>query len=431
MRSWLKWICVCIVFATLALQTGCWDRNELENLAFVLTMGVDRSIDNKIDVVMRIAVPGNIGGPTGKTGGESITQTTKPITITARTIPEAVSLAEATVERRVDFRHLRVLIFGEEIAKEGVLPYLDVLERFPQFRRSVYIWVAKEGPARNIFLTAEPVLEKSVSRYVDDVARGVVRYGYTRMPTLHDFLNEVDNHQLNAVLPLVGVNPIVSSEKKDGSVRPLPTDKYHQEIEGNVEPGGKTLRSLPRSGGNPSEFLGIAVMQEGRLIDKWSAWDARIYGLLRDSYRGGIWVFDTPNGKGPFSVIIRRAQQPKIDVTWEGDKPFIDIHLFLEGQLLSVLALEPYVSTDRITLLESQVVDSITAETSQLIERAQKEKIDPFYLARSIQMRSLTMQEFDSLDWKNRFSGASVTVHVDFKIRRPGLRIQPRSEESR
>ncbi|MTV50185.1 Ger(x)C family spore germination protein [Heliobacillus mobilis] len=431
MRLRFQKISLFFALLTLVLQTGCWDRNELENLAFVLTMGVDRSIDNQIDVIMRIAIPGNVAGPTGKTGGESISQTTKPITITARSIPEAVSLAEATVERRIDFRHLRVLIFGEEIAKEGILPHLDVLERFPQFRRSVYVWVAKEGPARNVFLTAEPVLEKSVSRYVDDVARGVIRYGYSRMPTLHDFLNEVDNRQSDAVLPIVGVNPIVSSEKKDSSIKPMPTDKYHQEIAGNTEPGGKTLRALPRSGGNPSEFLGIAVLQEGRLIDKWSGWDARIYGLLRDSYRGGIWVFNTPNGNETFSVIIRRARGPSITVTWDGDVPHIDIRLFLEGQLMNVQSQESYVSTEGIAILESQAINTITKEVDALIRRAQKEKTDPFYLARSIQTQSLTMQEFDNLDWKNRFSNASFTVQADFKIRRPGLRIQSRSDESR
>ncbi|MBM7865280.1 Ger(x)C family spore germination protein [Heliobacterium gestii] len=429
MRCWLQklgWMT--LIGAMLVLQTGCWDRNELETLAFVLTMGVDRSADNQIDVIMRIGVPGNIGAEAGKSQGESIGETSKPITVTARSIPEAISLAEATVERRIDFRHLRVIIFGEELAKEGIMPHLDVMERFRQFRRTVFVWVAKDGPARDVFLTAAPVLEKSVSRYVDGIARGVIRFGYSRMPTLHDFLSEVENEQSDSVLPLVGINPTVASEKKDGQVKVMPTEKYHGLMGGKEEPGGKTLEPLHRSGGNPSEFLGVAVMQEGRMIDKWSGWEARVYGLLRDTYRSGIWVFESPARPGTFAVQIRRAKEPALDVTWEGEKPHLNIHVFLEGELMAVPSLEQLVSPEGISIFEDQVVKVITKETDRLIKKAQKEKADPFYFARFIQMRTLTMQEFDRLDWKNRFSQATYEFHIEFEIRRPGLRIQPFSE---
>ncbi|MCW2279341.1 Ger(x)C family spore germination protein [Heliophilum fasciatum] len=413
------------------LLAGCWDRNELEQLAFVLTLGIDRSVDNQIDVMLRVAVPVGVeAGPGKKAGGGTVSGTTKVLTVTARSVPEAISLAEATIERQIDFRHLRIVVFGEQLAKEGLLPYLDVFERYHQFRRSTYIWIAKEGAARHIFLTTDPVLEKSVSRYAEDLARLVPQLSFFRMATLHEFINETDSPQVDAVLPIVAVNPIVEREKKENNNAPLPTDEYHQQLPENPEPGGKTLAPLYRSGGNPSEFLGVAVFHQGKLVDKWSGWETRDYSLLRDTYKRSIWVFPSPTGLGFFSLQLHRTRAPQITITDVNDVPHIDIALSLEGNLLGIQSLEPYVSSDKIADLEAYAAGQIQSQIAALIQKAQRQKVDPFYFVRFLRTKMLTMKELDELNWREHFAQATVTVAVDIKIRRPGLRIQPRERET-
>ncbi|MCW2279339.1 Ger(x)C family spore germination protein [Heliophilum fasciatum] len=415
----------CLAF----LLTGCWDRHELEQLAFVVTMVVDRSVGNQIDLSMRIAVPSGLqaSGDRG-TSKQGIAQTSQMITVTARSLPEAIALAEATVERALDFRHLRVVAFGEPLAREGLLPYLDTLERYRQFRRTIYIWVAKEGSGRRLFLENAPVLEKNSSAFIDDLARTATRIGYSRMPTLHEFLNETDHPHCDSVIALIGIAPLVESERKNQG-QPVPTEKYHQQLPPHPEPGGTTLAPLARSGGNPVEFLGVGLFQKGKMIDQWSGQETRLYNLLKDTYRIGLWNFDSPTAPGPISLQIRRVRPIKIGLTGSEKFPHMDIALSLEGEFVSLQSLEQYVSTERISAVESFVTAVLQEELLALIHKAQKAKADPFDLVRYLQRRMLTMQEFDALPWRERFAQATVTVSVDFKIRRTGLRIQPRLQK--
>ncbi|MBC9785196.1 Ger(x)C family spore germination protein [Heliobacterium chlorum] len=422
----IKFSAVVIILCAMICLTGCWDNREVETRAFVMTMGVDRSNDGNLDVIFRIAVPGNISQKGGQGAQDGIPEVTKPVTVTARSIAEAIGIASANVERRLDFRHLRLVVFGEKLAKEGLGPHLDVLVRTPQFRRTVYLWVAKEGQARDIFLDNVPLLEKSISRWVEGIERTVVDQGFSRIPTLHEFLIETESKNVSATLPIVGINQLVKSEKEGEKVVPVPTDKYHDKISPlTKEPPAKTTEDVPRSGGNPLEFLGIAILHSGKMVEKWSGWDARIFDLLRDRYRRGFWTFTDPSDPTKtFTVELNRSRPPHVSIEWNGDQPDIFIEVNLEGNIREIESYEPYVTTENIHLLEEEMEQKISQEIVNVVGKAQRKKVDPFYLARFVRTSIPTMQEYDNLDWEPRFSTARVSASANIMIRRPGLQIQ-------
>ncbi|WP_170291842.1 Ger(x)C family spore germination protein [Heliobacterium mobile] len=417
---------VYLILITMICLTGCWDNREVETRAFVMTMGVDRSKDGNLEVIFRIAVPGNISQRGGQGTPEGIREITKPITVTARSIAEAIAIAGAIVERSLDFRHLRLIVFGEKLAKEGVGPYFDVLARTPQFRRTVYIWVAKEGQARDIFLNNVPLLEKSISRWVEGIVRTVGEQGYSRIPTLHEFMTETEGKNVSATLPIVGINQVVQAEKEGEKVTPMPTDKYQEKTSPlTKEPPAKTTEDAPRSGGNPLEFLGIAIMHSGKMVEEWPGGDARIYDLIRDRYRRGFWTFTDPNEPTKtFTVELNRSRPPRVSIEWKGDRPDVFIEVSLEGNIREIVSYEPYVSTENIHILEEEMEKRISEEIVTVVGKAQRKKVDPFYLARFLRTSIPTMQEYDDLDWESRFSTARVSASANITIRRPGLQIQ-------
>src|SRR5690606_41119568 len=61
------------------LLTGCWDRQEINDVAFVLGKAIDREKDGyRVSVV--IPLPGNMGGPSGGSGSGG----KKPYTVQSR-----------------------------------------------------------------------------------------------------------------------------------------------------------------------------------------------------------------------------------------------------------------------------------------------------------------------------------------------------------
>ncbi|KAB2953369.1 Ger(x)C family spore germination protein [Heliorestis acidaminivorans] len=410
------------------LNTGCWDRRELESLAFVLTLGIDQSaIDNQYDFTFRIAVPGNLDPRGGKgTSAEEMPDTSKVVTVTARSLPEAISLLRTSIERSLDFRHLRVVIFGEELAyKEGLLFHIDHLERDPHFRRTIYVWINKFGTARDVFLINMPVLEAFVTRYIEGTNESIRETGYARPIILHDLVAETEEHHVDTVIPLICINPIIEEEKKDGKIVPMPTEKYRESVKDII--GGEQMEHINRSGGNPLEIIGLAVIQEGKMIEQISGWESRVYSLLRDSYRYGTWTFEDPEVENKtFAVELYRSRPPRVEIDWQKEDPVtIDITFFLEGNVRDIQSLEKYISPETYPLLEGVVTKVIAEQTIELISKMQELETDPFYLARFIRTQMLYKQEYIALDWKKRFAQAEVNVTVDFNLRRPGLVIQP------
>ncbi|MTV48538.1 Ger(x)C family spore germination protein [Heliobacillus mobilis] len=424
----MRTISLCLISLLLILVTsGCSSGRELERTAFVLTMGIDKGVNGNLDLIFRVAIPRSMDI---RAGGETSTlqETTKIITVNARSISEGISLASTNVERKLDFRHLRTVLFGEELARDELLYHqLDALERNPEFRRTTYLLLT-EGPAREVFLSTRPVLERSVARYIDGIMQNMREQGFGTPVTLHEFVTAMETYHLDPVLPMVKNNPMVQSEKVDSKVKPMPEVKYKRREAGKTEPGGKTTESLPRSGGNPSEFIGLGIFHQGKLIDKWSGWETNSYNLLRDTYQRSMWTFDDPSGHFVYSMELERARSPEANIDWEGGTPHIAIQLSLDGDLRSVQSLEPYVDSQGIALLENHAATLIEKEVRRLIAKAQEKKIDPFFLSRFVRMHMATIQDLEDLNWRDEFSRAQVDVHVSVKIRRPGLRIQPSKE---
>ena len=65
--------------------TGCYDRFELDNLAYVIAIGVDPGENGNVNITYQIAVPLKITGENSETGKETYTTyTVIPITQTKK-----------------------------------------------------------------------------------------------------------------------------------------------------------------------------------------------------------------------------------------------------------------------------------------------------------------------------------------------------------
>lgn len=119
------------------LLAGCWDRVELEDQAYIVQLGLDRGQPGQLLVTAQIALvqsagPGILGPvkppePSGAAGCHAMATV-------AGTVTQALYLLNAGMSRRLDFRHLRNVVIGEGLAREGVEPVIMELSRNPLSR---------------------------------------------------------------------------------------------------------------------------------------------------------------------------------------------------------------------------------------------------------------------------------------------------------
>ena len=95
---------------------GCWDQQEITELAAITGLGLDPgSRPDTIQVTVQISPP-SPAGDTGGVGGPLL----RTITVEATSLGEAMVLLQSRTRREPFLQHLGYIVFGEELAKTGI-----------------------------------------------------------------------------------------------------------------------------------------------------------------------------------------------------------------------------------------------------------------------------------------------------------------------
>jgi len=192
----LKWLhcAVCLL-----LLTGCWDRVEINDLAFVTATGVDKEEENKFRVSCQIPLPGAMGGA-GSSGGGGGTAGAQPFYVdsgTGRNIKEANDNLQLRMSRNLYFAHRRVIVFGKELAKSGFKKSLDVILVQPQSRISTFVLIS-ENDALGV-LDSSPHLEQLPAEAIRELTKNSLNI------TVKEVLQDIDRPGKDPLVPIVEV----------------------------------------------------------------------------------------------------------------------------------------------------------------------------------------------------------------------------------
>ena len=153
----------------------------------------------------------------GEGGGraESV-QNGESIVSEGNTVFDAIRKLSAYSDRKLNTGHTEFILFGESLARKGILPYLDLLSRHPEFRYNAKLYVVKGD-------TANSLVEKaSTSKYFvgDRLARieeNISRTSISSLVTLNKALLIFDKKHMDTFIPYVEPVPTKASGEKPGT----------------------------------------------------------------------------------------------------------------------------------------------------------------------------------------------------------------------
>lgn len=180
-----KIACVLVIVFSL-LQTGCWDAREIDELAFVLSIGLDKA-DNGFKVTAQIASPDTYS----KTPSGSGSQKTKPywiVSSTGKTIFEAIRNMSSISSRRIFWSHIKVIVISEQMARGNTLEIFDFFSRNPEIRLRALVAVTPDEAGKIIDIV--PETEKDPSLYLEKIIENRSLNGKSYMIMLKDFLED-------------------------------------------------------------------------------------------------------------------------------------------------------------------------------------------------------------------------------------------------
>lgn len=408
------------------LAAGCWDRQELENTAWVLAMGIDPAEEDHFVFTFRVAVPRLLpGGGAGGAGDEA--GRTFTTAILARTGFEALDLFNTYISRRISLRHLRAIIVSEEVARAGQLEGLvDALIRFREYRRTVFLLVAR-GPAAPILEAADPLLAFNISTFLDNLHGQRAFHGLAASGLLHDFVLSAESPAEAPVQPLLalGRQPggLVPGEPGQDKPQPSGTDLQRLRPRGTAVLAGEAQRA----GGASYELMGAAVFSGYRMVGTLNGDETRLLSMLRGTFRRTFVAVPDPLAPGRWvTVELRMERGPRVSVRRDGDRTAIDVQMALDAGLVSVRSQVDYFRGDNLRLLEAAVADRLRQEGQALIRRSQEEfGADIFRFGDAVRATFLRSRDWEAFDWPDKFPQADVRLAVEVAIRRQGFLREP------
>ncbi|WDL97458.1 Ger(x)C family spore germination protein [Alicyclobacillus sp. ALC3] len=419
-----------ILFSSL-LTTGCYDRMELEQQAFVVALGIDQAPNNMVDCSFLIALPISPSG-----GGQSGTEpkaASGPITFRARSLVEAMQMANSSVERSLNLSHLGLVVFGADVAKAGLSAQLYPMVRFREFRRTMLLAVS-QGSAKDILSQNKPVLDRSTSRWADDIIEIGRRSGVVPVVTLHDYLRSREENLANPLLPLCAVNQSVQSSQSRGGasasgssggssssgVSGASGSSGTSEGIGGAAPGN--AGTVARAGGNPVEWAGATVFRDDKMIDQLTGRQVMDVTLLQGRLAQARFTFSDPTSPArTVTLRMKRAGSPRYDIQL-GRQPIVRVDLPLEADLISTQASVNYANQSSQMKLEQRIEQRLSTELSGVLKHlCQDDGVDVIPISDYIRGRFATDAALQNYPWATQLRRSQISVEAQVQVRRFGI----------
>lgn len=374
----------------LLLLTGCWDRKELGEVSLVTGIAIDKGDKAKYKFTVESLNATALNPKTRGTGAPAIV-----FTLQGDDISELADKMNIGLSRHAIFSHMRTVVIGKEIAKEGMFELFDYMERSRQIRNDFNVLVADGVPAHEVLQITYPI---------------------QKVPTLKI------NRQLKTLVEDWGGDPDI---------------RMRDIIDALVSPGREPVTAVIRINGDPKKGMrkenlestqpeanvvmdGMGIYKGMKYLGEVSTKDTRNYLWITDKLRRTTVTVPCETG----SLFSVRVQHSKTDIqaAYLGHKPHITVDVDFESRIKSFKCGEDVSELGTLSAYEKLVEEAVEKELLSTIELLQqKYQSDIFGFGEHMERQAYRHFKEVKDDWNEEFARAAIEVHVTAKIQRSGL----------
>ncbi|MED1784428.1 Ger(x)C family spore germination protein [Brevibacillus fortis] len=379
-----------LALAFLVLLTGCWNRRELNDLAIVMGMGIDK-IDKEYVISAQIVNP---GGVALKESGGMSQSPVATYSIRAASIFEGIRKMTTGTPRRLYFSHIQVLILGEQIAREGTKEVLDLLFRDHEVRPDFYVILAKDATALQILSMIDPLEKIPATKLYKSLETAESAWGSIVSVQLDEYIADLLGEGIEPVL--VGIT-----------------------LKGRVHTGTSSVNSQKESQSALLRYHEIGVFKEDKLRGWFNEEESIGFSYITD--RVDSTVEEIPCDKNNKIVIEIIRNKTTVSGKVEKGKPQVEVSISAEGNVGEVACKKDLSDPQTMYKLEADVEKQIREKILSAIHKAQKQyRADVFGFGQSIYQNDPKGWEKVKEDWDSQFSNVKVKIKTDVKLRRTG-----------
>ena len=376
-----------IVLFMLMGLTGCWSAHELTELAIATALGIDKTEDG-YRVSVQFVNPAEIAAKKSSMG--------VPISVHSaegRSILEATRKLTTTAPRKVYLAHVRVIVFGEELAKEGIRKPLDFLSRDHEMRADFVIAIAKDLKAEDLIKVLTPMEKVAANKIFSSIETSEKNWAPTKIVLLDELITS-----------------LVSEGKQ-----PVVTGIY---LVGDPESGShiSNIQQVNTPTKIKSDYLG--VFKEDKLIAWLDEPESKGFNYITDNITRTVGFIECGE-EGTLTIETIRSKTKLVGAI-ENGRPMIKIHVSMESNIGDVECSMDLSKSETIKDIEKDFNKKTKAIIMNSVERAKELGTDIYGFGEAIERAEPKKWEELKKNWDEEFVKTDVVVHVDLKIRRVG-----------
>lgn len=390
-----KFITPLIMVMIIPCLAGCWNRVEVNDIAIVTAIGLDRVENGDIRLSLQIGIPANLG-PIGAGGGNKGGKGTFIISETGETIADAYRKLQEKIARRIFFSHSRVLIIGEKLARNGVSQIIDFFPRYKEPRMNSFIMFTK-GQASEL-LRSKSKLENVSS----EETRELNKLNVGLKVSIKGFWEMMLAEGINPTAPAVNLKYLEVKNKSESKTEHSPSEKTQS-------------------------IVGAAVFKKDKLVGWMNDAETRGILWLRNTLETGVITVNIPKKRGGGKISTKIiSTKTGINPKLQGGQLTIEVNTRSEVIVVESTSKMNLTKTKMIEILQSKLEEDIRNKIQLALDKAQKQlHSDIFGFGRAVyQTYPKVWNRKYKKRWDEEFPKLNVTIKPKVEVKRIGLIIE-------
>ena len=373
---------VLILLLTALISSGCWDLVEIKDRAIITAFGIDKAEESgKMTFTVQTIIPAQISTPM-KSSAE-----TKPavrvISKTADTLVEGIRIYSFQAERRTYLMQNRIILIGEDMAKESLIPTMDFFMRHPDSFPGTWILICK-GKASDIIKWNSDV-EKIPADFIEELIKTRNFLATSSVEDVHTFVKKLSS---KATSPATAMIELVDTGNNKTDAR----------------------------------LFGIAVFKKDKMAGQLDDVETRGYTWINNEQGRRLFEIGNIGETNTRTATQIEGSKTKIIPQLINGKPAILIKVNATAKIYTQDGCKDLDSLDTIKDLEKMLEEEIKSEIKACLDKTLKEyKTDIFGFGEKIHRKY--PKEWKRLEdnWEDALDDLKVITEVNVKIKGTGL----------
>lgn len=368
---------ILLILSNSILLCGCWNYVDIEKLSIVTGIAVDKNQQGDQYLLTLELIDFEMSGKDAK-------QSAKHIESEGKTMFDAVRNVLNLTGQKMYWAHANIIIISQDIAKEGLVPVIDFINRDAEVREEMYILVSTDKTAKEV-LQQEMLLSQSSADNIEKIMNRQSFSGKAKPVRVIELVRDIEESGIAVTLP--------------------------------------TIHLVQNTGKITAEINGTAIFKSDKLVGFLDLHETRAFLYVVNKLTSGVTTMneDSINQMDDISLEISKSKT-KVKPNYYNGKLTMNIDIKQKVNIAEIGTFVDYVKEDNRNKLKKDAENNVKASIEKLIKKVQNEyDTDIFGFGKLVKVNIPSVWKRVEPDWDKVFKELPMNISIDIQIKNSAL----------